>query len=520
MVLVMSVEPGFGGQEFLDVVLPKMRRVRRAVDDAGARGPGAGRRWRVRGHHRPLRRGRGGRVRGRLGGLRRRGRLRWPSTGSAVWPGSTPAPRRDPPRDARRPRTRRPRPVGVGVRAAGLAPACPAGGAGLRRPGRGLAAGRLPAGVPRAPACCCRHPPVLAWLAARHVRAQLEAGTAALAQARAELAALGRGRADRGGRAGGPAQRGHAAAGGGPGLRAARRGAAGQPLGAPALTDCPTARGAARRPGPRSWGAGGGRGPVGSPNPRAGAGAGVAAGDRGAERPGQAGLWGDVGGRAGAGAPPPGPRIVWRRPDGPGSGPQTPDRRERVVSRTGTTRPAPATKRSPSPRRRRPRGARGDRRPGARAAPGDLPGRPAEAGPRTSWTPSPRRSASTSSAPSPHGWAPGAEPGRGRADAGAAPGVRLPARPDRLRHRPPGLRAQAAHRPAGLLDAAPPGRAVRLPEPGRVRARHRGELPRLHGPVVGRRHRPRLPGAGRHRTGTRSRWSATARSPAACRGRR
>ncbi len=35
MVLVMSVEPGFGGQEFLDVVLPKMRRVRRAVDAAG-----------------------------------------------------------------------------------------------------------------------------------------------------------------------------------------------------------------------------------------------------------------------------------------------------------------------------------------------------------------------------------------------------------------------------------------------------------------------------------------------------
>ncbi|WP_380168457.1 ribulose-phosphate 3-epimerase [Jannaschia sp. R86511] len=35
MVLVMSVEPGFGGQQFLDVVLPKMRRVRRAVDAAG-----------------------------------------------------------------------------------------------------------------------------------------------------------------------------------------------------------------------------------------------------------------------------------------------------------------------------------------------------------------------------------------------------------------------------------------------------------------------------------------------------
>lgn len=34
MVLVMSVEPGFGGQQFLDVVLPKVRRVRRAVDAA------------------------------------------------------------------------------------------------------------------------------------------------------------------------------------------------------------------------------------------------------------------------------------------------------------------------------------------------------------------------------------------------------------------------------------------------------------------------------------------------------
>ncbi|MFC3687404.1 ribulose-phosphate 3-epimerase [Aquipuribacter hungaricus] len=34
MVLVMSVEPGFGGQQFLDSVLPKVRRVRRAVDAA------------------------------------------------------------------------------------------------------------------------------------------------------------------------------------------------------------------------------------------------------------------------------------------------------------------------------------------------------------------------------------------------------------------------------------------------------------------------------------------------------
>jgi ribulose-phosphate 3-epimerase len=31
MVLIMSVEPGFGGQKFLDVVLPKVRRTREAI---------------------------------------------------------------------------------------------------------------------------------------------------------------------------------------------------------------------------------------------------------------------------------------------------------------------------------------------------------------------------------------------------------------------------------------------------------------------------------------------------------
>lgn len=36
-----------------------------------------------------------------------------------------------------------------------------------------------------------RHPPVLAWLAVRHVRAQAEANTTALAQARAELGPRG-----------------------------------------------------------------------------------------------------------------------------------------------------------------------------------------------------------------------------------------------------------------------------------------------------------------------------------------
>lgn len=35
MLLLMTVEPGFGGQSFLEVVLPKIRRARRAIDDLG-----------------------------------------------------------------------------------------------------------------------------------------------------------------------------------------------------------------------------------------------------------------------------------------------------------------------------------------------------------------------------------------------------------------------------------------------------------------------------------------------------
>ena len=35
MLLVMTVEPGFGGQTFLDVCLPKVRRARQAISAAG-----------------------------------------------------------------------------------------------------------------------------------------------------------------------------------------------------------------------------------------------------------------------------------------------------------------------------------------------------------------------------------------------------------------------------------------------------------------------------------------------------
>jgi ribulose-phosphate 3-epimerase len=37
LLLIMTVEPGFGGQSFLDLTLPKIRRARAAIDGSGAR---------------------------------------------------------------------------------------------------------------------------------------------------------------------------------------------------------------------------------------------------------------------------------------------------------------------------------------------------------------------------------------------------------------------------------------------------------------------------------------------------
>ena len=72
MLLLMTVEPGFGGQKFLDLCLPKIRRARELIDKHGVEtwlqvdggvSPG---------DHRALRRGRRRRVRRRLRGLLRR----------------------------------------------------------------------------------------------------------------------------------------------------------------------------------------------------------------------------------------------------------------------------------------------------------------------------------------------------------------------------------------------------------------------------------------------------------------
>ena len=88
----------------------------------------------------------------------------------------------------------------------------------------------------------------------------------------------------------------------------------------------------------------------------------------------------------------------------------------------------------------------------------------------------------------PDRWTPRSQPRRGRADPGAAPGLRVPARPDDLRHRAPELRAQDADRPAGPVPDPPAApRSVRIPQPGGVGARLGGELPRLDRAVLRRR---------------------------------
>ena len=95
-----------------------------------------------------------------------------------------------------------------------------------------------------------------------------------------------------------------------------------------------------------------------------------------------------------------------------------------------------------------------------------------------------------------HGRPPGADPGRGRADARAPPRVRHAARPHRVGRRPPGLRPQDPDRAARpLRHAAPARRHLGLPAPRRERVRHVRHRARLDLDLGrarhGRRARPR-----------------------------
>ena len=82
MLLLMTIEPGFGGQQFMDFVLPKIRRAREPGRGQRRRDLDPGGRRRHRGDHRPVRGGRRGHVRGRVGGVRLR-RPSGPGEGTA-----------------------------------------------------------------------------------------------------------------------------------------------------------------------------------------------------------------------------------------------------------------------------------------------------------------------------------------------------------------------------------------------------------------------------------------------------